>query len=202
MSLWFKSLCILCCFIAFCLKSSFAAQQDILGNISNYMRQMKTAEGRFIQVDPEGRISQGEFALKRPGKVYFNYADPSPLKVVSDGFWVAVEDRKINSMDRYPLSETPLKILLAENPNLKSDEYNINFEDNGEHYHIHATDPEAPEQGTISLVFTSKPLSLKQWIVTDAQGLQTVVSLQDIKLNAPVKNKLFYIGSGRIQGRR
>lgn len=189
-----------CCFMG--MNSTFAAQKDILKDISVYMKNMKTAEGRFIQIDPQGNISEGEFALKRPGKVYFNYADPSPLKVVSDGFWVAVEDRKINSIDRYPLSETPLKILLAENPNLKSDEYKIQLEDNQDHYKIHASDPEAPEQGTISLVFSAKPLALTQWVVTDAQGLKTVVSLQDIKLNAPVKAKYFYIENGRVQGRR
>jgi len=199
---YLKKISLLVSFSFMTMSTTFAAQKDILQDISNYMKNMKTAEGRFVQIDPEGGISQGEFALKRPGKVYFNYADPSPLKVVSDGFWVAVEDRKINSIDRYPLSETPLKILLAENPNLKSDEYKITLEDNQDHYQIHASDPEAPEQGMISLVFSAKPLALRQWVVTDAQGYQTVVSLQDIKLNAPVKAKLFYIENGRIQGRR
>ena len=197
-----KKAAIVISFFLVTMNGSFAVQKDILGEISLYMKNMKTAEGRFVQIDPEGGISQGEFALKRPGKVYFNYADPSPLKVVSDGFWVAVEDRKIKSLDRYPLSETPLKILLAENPDLKSDEYQITLEDNKDHYQIHASDPNAPEQGRISLVFSAEPLALRQWVVTDAQGFQTVVSLQDMKLNSPVKSKLFYIESGRIEGRR
>ena len=91
--------------------SAFAKISDeqtaILKDLSHYMQKMKTAEGKFIQIGPDGVISDGEFALKRPNKIYFDYTPPTPLRIIADGFWVAVEDKKLETMDRYPLSETP-----------------------------------------------------------------------------------------------
>ena len=118
---------------------------------------MKTAKGRFIQVGPDGVISEGEFALKRPGKMFFDYEPPTPVKVISDGFWVAVEDEKLQTANRYPLSETPLKILLAEKPNFNNSEYKINVQQQDDSLLIDASDPDSPEQGKITLVFTQNP---------------------------------------------
>ncbi|MEM6603373.1 MAG: outer-membrane lipoprotein carrier protein LolA [Pseudomonadota bacterium] len=157
------------------------------------MTNMKTAEGKFIQVGPDGVISEGDFALKRPGRVYFDYDEPTPLRIIADGFWVAVENYDIKSTDRYPLSETPLSILLAEKPDFTGSDYKITFEEHADHYKVHASDPNAPKQGTISLVFTNNPIAIKSWVTTDAQGLKTVITLQNVRLNVPVASKLFYI---------
>lgn len=164
-----------------------------LEKISTYLANMKTAKGRFIQVGPDGVISDGDFALKRPNKMFFDYAPPTPVKVISDGFWVAVQDDKLQTTNRYPINETPLKILLAEKPNFQNSEYKIKVIHQQDSLLVDASDPKSPEQGSITLVFTQNPVQLRQWVVTDAQGLKTVVSLQDIKVNAPIENKLFYI---------
>lgn len=185
-------------FIFLCLltSSSYAETQDkTLDRLENYLGKMKTAQGRFIQVGPDGVISEGDFALKRPGKMFFDYAPPTKMKVISDGFWVAVEDEKLETANRYPLSETPLKILLAEKPDFTNSEYKIKLTEKEGNILVDATDPDAPEQGSITLVFTDNPISLRQWVVTDAQGLKTVVSLQDIKENGPVENKKFFINN-------
>jgi outer membrane lipoprotein-sorting protein len=39
---------------------------------------------------------------------------------------------------------------------------------------VHAKDP---LEGRIMMVFSDKPLELRKWIVTDAQGIKTTVSL-------------------------
>ena len=40
-----------------------------------------------------------------------------------------------------------------------------------------AQDPQNPEYGTIEMVFSAKPVALRQWIITDNAGGQTVVEL-------------------------
>ena len=77
--------------------------------------------------------------------------------------------------------------------NFQNSEYKIKVTHQQDSLLVDASDPKSPEQGSITLVFTQNPVQLRQWVVTDAQGLKTVVSLQDIKMNAPVENKLFYI---------
>lgn len=183
-------------FIFSLLAHATHANDTIISEISYYLQKMKTAEGKFVQVNPDGLFTKGVFALKRPGKIYFDYDKPTPLRIISDGFWVAVIDEKLKTMERYPLSETPLKILLEEKPNFNNKDYKVQFEEKKGSYVIHAQDKESPEYGHVSLVFAKKPIALRQWIVIDAQGLETIVTLHDIQMNAPVKNKYFYIDSG------
>ncbi len=170
-----------------------AEDTKIPSEVITYLQNMKSATGRFTQIGPDGVLSEGEFALRKPGKMYFDYADPTPLKVVSDGFWVAVEDTKLKTNDRYPLSETPLSVLLSDKPDFSGTEYKIQINDNQEHYFINASDPKHPERGDITLAFSKGVVNLTHWIVTDAQGLKTIVNLQNVNLNVPTKNDLFFI---------
>ncbi|MFT6213163.1 MAG: outer membrane lipoprotein-sorting protein, partial [Alphaproteobacteria bacterium] len=109
---------------------SVNASDSALPKITAYLNKMKSATGRFTQIGPDGVISQGDFALRKPGKMYFDYEAPTPLKIVSDGFWVSVEDTQLKTRDRYPLSETPLSILLKEKADFLKTDYKISVHKN------------------------------------------------------------------------
>ncbi len=170
-----------------------ARAEDALTTVNTYMAKMKSASGRFVQVGPDGVISTGNFGLRRPGKMSFDYDPPTPLRVASDGFWTVVEDKKLNTQDRYPLSETPLKLILDTKTDYRTSEYVTNVEEADDVIRVNAADPDRPETGKIQIVFTKSPVQLKQWTVTDPQGLQTVVTLQNVILNPTLPNSLFYI---------
>jgi outer membrane lipoprotein-sorting protein len=172
-----------------------AAHNTVPPKVIDYLSNMKSATGHFIQIGPDGVISEGEFALRKPGKMYFGYEDPTPLKVVSDGFWVSVEDKKLKTQDKYPLSETPLSVLLSDKPDFSGTDYKITVDENEQDYLIKASDPKHPERGDITLAFSKGIIALNHWIVTDAQGLKTIVNLQNVNLNVPTKNSLFFIST-------
>lgn len=183
---------ILFCFYLFVFP--VIASSDIIPEkIVTYLRSMKSATGHFTQIGPDGVLSEGKFALRKPGKMYFGYAEPTPLKVVSDGFWVAVEDTKLKTQDRYPLSETPLSVLLSNKPDFSGTDYKIKVYQNEQSYLVNASDPKHPERGDITLAFSKDVVRLTHWVVTDSQGLKTIVNLQNVNLNVPTKNDLFYI---------
>ena len=46
-------------------------------------------------------------------------------------------------------------------------------------------------QGAVTLVLSSPPLMLRQWLVTDAQGLTTKVSIFETETNIPIEAKIF-----------
>ena len=48
--------------------------------------------GDFVQIDPDGVLSEGRFFLRRPGRIRFEYNAPNPALVIADGFWVGVVD--------------------------------------------------------------------------------------------------------------
>ncbi len=70
--------------------------------------------GEFVQFGPKGEQTGGKFFIERPGKIRFNYEAPAAFRVISDGKSVVLNNQKLKTWDLYPLSKTPLKLLLDE----------------------------------------------------------------------------------------
>ena len=168
-----------------------------LARISNYLNATETITGSFVQVDPDAVVSEGDFYLRRPGRLRFEYAPPNPALVVSDGFWVGVVDRRDGGVDRTLLSETPLDLLLKEDVDLREENAVTGIERAEGQLAVTAQDPDNPGLGEITMVFSSNPLELRQWVVTDAQGRTTSVALRDTRTNVPIANEKFVIPENR-----
>ncbi len=164
-----------------------------LARISNYLNGIDTLEGSFVQVGPDGETSEGQFYLRRPGRLRFEYEPPNPGLVVADGFWVGVYDTRMNTLDRYPLSKTPLDLLLRERVDLRKEGAVQSVERGGGKIRIKAIDPDNPDQGSITMIFNDNPLELQQWVVVDAQGLTTTVALSETRANVELDPRLFRI---------
>jgi len=48
-----------------------------------------------------------------------------------------------------------------------------------------------PDAGSLTLVFTENPLSLRQWIVVDQQGKTTTVMVSDLQFGMALDPMLF-----------
>ncbi len=167
-------------------------QRDLL-RISNYLNGLGTLTGEFVQIDPEGGLSRGTFWMRRPGRLRFEYRPPNPALIVADGTWVGVCDREIESFERYPLEETPLDLLLRDRVDLRTEGAVQAITRAEGQLRVRAIDPDAPEQGSITMIFSDVPLALRQWVVVDAQGLTTTVALSDTRSNVAVEPELFVI---------
>ena len=164
-----------------------------LARISNYLNGISTLEGNFVQVGPDGDLSEGLFYMRRPGRIRFEYQPPNPSLIVADGFWVGVYDTLDNTLDRFPLSETPLDLLLRDRVDLRNEGAIQSIERSAGQLRVRAIDPEAPDQGSITMIFNDNPLELNQWIVIDGQGLATTVALSDTRRNVKLDPNLFFI---------
>ena len=189
-----------CAFAACALAASPAAaaeeptEAEIVEELNTYLRTLSTMSGNFIQIAPNGHISEGQFAIRRPGRMRFEYSPPDPTLFVVDGFWVAVLDEKNDrSIDRFPLSETPLNLILKEDVNISKEGVIAAVQADDKEYRITATDPDGLAQGDITLIFDRDPLQLKQWVVTDALGQSTTIVLRDAEIGGPLSNELFVI---------
>ena len=170
-----------------------AAQQLSLQEISNYLNSLQTATGGFTQVNADGSLSEGTFYLKRPGRVRFEYGDNSGLFVAGGG-QVAVFDAASNEgPQRFPLSETPLSIILADNVNLGRAGMVTGHTSDGTTTTVTAQDPQHPDYGSIQLVFTASPVELRQWVITDNTGSQTTVVLNDMQTGVQIGDRAFNI---------
>lgn len=179
--------------------SAACAEASVIDRLSEYLNSVSTMSGAFIQVAPDGSISEGKFSIRRPGRMRFEYNPPNETIVVADGFWAAVLDKKDDrSIDRFPLRETPLYFLLKDDVDLNAEGVirDVSSED-GQH-RVTAVDPSGDTQGELTMIFDADPIELKQWIVTDPQGLTTTIVLRTAEINGPVANELFVIPNTTI----
>jgi outer membrane lipoprotein-sorting protein len=170
------------------------AQQLSLAEISNYLNALQTATGGFTQINADGTISTGTIFIKRPGRMRFEYAPPDNSMVIAGGGQLAVFDPRSNTgPDRYPLNQTPLKIILERNVDLTRTNMVTGHTSDGTTTTVTAQDPENPGLGSIQMVFTAAPVELRQWIVTDDTGSQSTVILNDLVSGGRIDDILFNI---------
>lgn len=173
-----------------------AAQAIPLAEISRYLNSLQTAETEFTQVNADGTISTGKLYIQRPGRVRFEYNPPDQSLVLASGGQVAVFDAKSDQPpEQYPLSRTPLSLILAPNVDLSRAKMVVGHDSDGTRTNVVAQDPDHPEYGTIRMVFTAKPTELRQWVITDEGGGQTTVVLGDLRKGGSFPPSLFNITS-------
>lgn len=165
-----------------------------LAEISGYLNGFTTAKGAFTQVNSDGTISTGDIYIKRPGRVRFEYAPPNDALVMAGGGQVAVFDAKSNQPpEQYPLKRTPLNLILDKKVNLGRAKMVVGHFGDDLTTTVVAQDPEHPEYGTISLVFSGEPVQLRQWIIADDSGNETTVILGDLEFGTTMSARLFNI---------
>lgn len=154
--------------------------------IADHFSSIRSMSGEFVQFDARGRQTGGKFYIQRPGKIRFNYDGGSGFKVISDGDSVVLENPKMKTMDLYPLSKTPLKLLLADRIDLTGNRVRSVKEEDDQTV-IQLVDKSAFGNARITMKFDPSSYELKEWTITDAQGKDTTVMIfnvqQDVKLD-------------------
>jgi outer membrane lipoprotein-sorting protein len=177
-----------------------AKQRALLDRISNYLSSVQTMVGKFVQVGPDGGRTEGTFYMQKPGRVRFEYNPPSPIDIIADGSSVVVRDRKLATQDLYPLSQTPLRYLLAERISLlrDTDVVSVSADDS---FATVVIEQKQLFVGTdrLMIMFDAKDLTLKQWTVTDPQGFDTTVAVYNLDSTKKPDPNLFVINYQREQ---
>lgn len=170
------------------------ADEIPLSKLSAYINGLTTAQANFTQINPDGSGSKGLLIIKRPGRMRFEYTKPDKTVVLASGGQVAIFDAKSNQPpEQYPLSKTPLNLVLAPKVNLEQSGMVVGHSEEGKLTVVTAQDPKHPEVGTIELGFSNNPIALRQWIVTDETGGQTTVLLDELKTGETYAPSTFII---------
>lgn len=181
-------------------RPAFAAVS--LTALSVYLNSFRTAQGRFTQFNPNGSRSTGTYMIKKPGFMRFIYDPPLKAAVVADGKWIGVIDGKSNDgFKRYPLSKSPLSVLLQNRVDLARTGLVRDTRDDGKRIWVTLADPDEPKAGRLTLVFDNKPLALRQWIVEDEAGRRTGFQLDSMETGMPLARRLFSIESTALKMR-
>jgi outer membrane lipoprotein-sorting protein len=169
-------------------------QRAIIDRINNYLSSTQVLSGNFVQVGPDGRRSQGEFYIQKPGRVRFDYDPPSPIDIIADGETVVVRDRRLATQDIYPLSQTPLRFLLSDHVDLMKDT-NLVAVYADDVFITAVVEEKNVIVGTsrLMIMFSAKDMQLKQWTVTDPQGFDTTVAVYNLDTSTRPNPGMFHI---------
>lgn len=169
-------------------------KRALVDKVSAYLSSVQTLVGDFVQVGPDGRRTEGQFYLQKPGRVRFAYNPPTPVDVIADGHSVVVRDRNLATQELYPLSQTPLRFLLSDHIDLMKDTDLVSVSADDTFVTV-VVEEKHILTGTsrLMLMFGAKDMQLRQWTVTDPQGFDTTVAVYNLDTTKKPDPELFRI---------
>jgi outer membrane lipoprotein-sorting protein len=168
-------------------------RETALAGINAYLNSIETLRARFQQVAPDGSFAEGDVSIARPGRLRFDYDDPSPIQVIADGTTVAIQDEALETVDRIPLRSTPLYWILKRDIDLAEDAEIAGLESEYGFLYLTLRDPRGEMEGELMLVFAEPSYELREWFVTDALGEITRVSLSQVETGMRLDPRLFQV---------
>ena len=172
---------------------SGAERDALLGEIADALGSVTTAKGRFTQLDANNVETSGDFYLRRPGRIRFEYDAPTPLLVIADGTTVAIEDKDLETQDRVPLRATPLALILDDEIDF-ADQVNIlGVQKTQSIVAVLMEDKTGETEGSLMLVLDAEDYSLVEWQTIDPAGGITSVQLAGIETGISINPRLFRI---------
>ena len=194
-----RTICL--CLLALALPASGRAQtraavlsdadQAVLVSVSRYLNSLRTLKARFVQVGPDGAVTQGTMWLQRPGRMRFEYDKPSPLLLVAGHGTVVFHDAQLDQTTNIPVGNTPLGLLLADTIVLSGDVTLTDFQRPPGGLQLTLVRTKTPGDGSLTLTLNASPLALTGWSVVDAQGRETRIRISSVQLGGSFDQALF-----------
>jgi outer membrane lipoprotein-sorting protein len=148
-----------------------------LSELSSYLNGIDMAQSTFTQINADGTVATGQFYIQRPGRARFEYDDDDLLVIAGGGQLAIFDGRGNTTAEQYPLSQTPLSIILNQRGRPVAVGHGRGSRIRRNRHTRHRAGPDRPEIGTLTMVFTGDPVELRQWVVTDQAGSETTIVL-------------------------
>lgn len=186
---------VMAAFAALAIVAPAHAQSNDLASVSAHLKAVTTMTAAFSQTDRAGKTVNGTLTLKRPGKIRFQYQKGVPILIVGDGKALTFIDYSVRQVQRWPIGNSPLGVLLDPNRDMTRFAKVVESAD-PRLVVVEARDPKRPEYGLITLAFSrdaSAPagLMLQGWVSLDSQGNRTSIRLSNQAFNGPVSDETF-----------
>ena len=170
------------------------------------LRGIGTLRADFVQTDRAGQRLTGVLTLKNPGRIRFQYQPGVPLLIVSDGKALTMVDYEVRQVQRWPIRNSPLGVLL--DPTRDVSRYGrLQPTADPAVVSVEVRDSAHPEYGVITLVFIRRAgapggLELTSWVALDSQGQRTTIRLSGHQYGVAVADNAFRYADPRKPARR
>jgi outer membrane lipoprotein-sorting protein len=168
-----------------------AQDQADIAAVEAYLNGIHTMQARFLQVDANGNSIGGNVWMQRPGRMRFEYDPPDRMLLVAGHGLLVYYDPAVRQTSNLFLSSTPLGLLLQDNLRLSGSVTVTGIARATGQLQVTLVRTPRPNDGTITLIFATDPLTLRSWIIRDAQGRHTQISLYDVKYGGTFPQSMF-----------
>ncbi|WP_299395515.1 outer membrane lipoprotein carrier protein LolA [Pelagibius sp.] len=177
-------------------------QVAALTRVERYLNDINTMQARFVQISDNGGYAQGDLYVDRPGHMRFDYDAPTPVLLIANGLTLLYYDKELKEATFLPLWETPLWFLIREEVRFDDNVEIVGIEEALGTLRVSLRDPDTPDGGVVTLVFSDRPLTLRKWELIDPQGIETQVSLVNPVYGEAIDDDLFKYHDLEVHNRR
>ena len=172
-----------------------AAQSGDIASVQRHLQALTTMTAAFTQTDRDGKVLTGTLTIKSPGKLRFQYQKGVPILIVAEGGALTFIDYSVRQVQRWPIRNSPLGVLLDPTRDLSRFAKVVPGVD-ARVLSVEANDPKHPEYGRINLVFARDDngpagLVLQGWVALDSQNNRTTIRLSNQRYVVPVNDSTF-----------
>lgn len=164
---------------------------DVVGDAEDWFNKISTMQADFIQVASDGSTASGVIHLRRPHQMKIVYDLEEPLILLTTRIWIHVDRPNDRTVTSYPISETPLSLLLKKEVRLRSDAFTTSSNVENGIVRVLLAKETGEAAGELTLEFTEKPFVLRKWTIRDAADVTTTVTLQNMRFGHQYENKMF-----------
>ena len=168
-----------------------ATDKADIARIERYLNKISTMRARFLQVAANDELSQGWVFISRPGKLRVEYDPPTPVLIIGDGAWLIYHDSELEQTTYRSLGSSLAGFLVQKTIRL-GDEVTVTGLERGPGViRVKLVKSDEAEEGSLALTFSDRPLVLRQWTVTDAEGQATQIALVNAQFGLSLDEALF-----------
>ena len=187
-----------CKLLAFCglwlsYMSIHPATADVISQAERWFEAITTMQAEFTQVASDGSAATGTLYLRRPSQMRLQYDGDAQLALIVSQGWLHVDEPVEKRVNSYPIGSTPFAPMLREDIQLRSPDFDTKTETKSGVISITLSQETGEAAGSLTLEFSESPFALRRWIILDAVGVETKVTLQNLQFGDRFNNFLFAI---------
>jgi len=190
---------ILALIVSLILPSHLAAQSaeetKLIARAEQAITELTTLQAKFIQISSDGTIGEGQVYFRRPFQLRLDYTNPETLSIVTSRIWVYIDDKIAQTVEAYPVSETPFAPLLEQTVSFRSEQVKTSARLENGIASVQLEKDTGEGAGRLTLEFDAGAWQLRRWVITDALGVTTTVTLQNPVYGGSLNNRLFGVPS-------
>ena len=177
------------------LAAQSAEETKLIARAEQAITELTTLQAKFIQISSDGTIGEGQVYFRRPFQLRLDYTNPETLSIVTSRIWVYIDDKIAQTVEAYPVSETPFAPLLEQTVSFRSEQVKTSARLENGIASVQLEKDTGEGAGRLTLEFDAGAWQLRRWVITDALGVTTTVTLQNPVYGGSLNNRLFGVPS-------